>query len=187
MLKFVIASVSLALGVVSSNAQPNSPPAPGCVDVQCRNSNGQEQSGQEANSARPVTSPACSECPVPKGFDSQEVVKNVRTVDHSTVINTITVIPGGRRGKAIRHLIIHLTEVRHVGVIQHNHIIVEKTIRVVRPSRHFKRYRRAPNKPTWRSSFGSAESVAREHFGQGSGCIDVYIPNGWKWSKTTSC
>lgn len=187
MLKFVIAVISLVLVVVSSNAQPNPAPAPGCVDVECRNSKGQ-QSVQEANSARPVPSPACSECPLPKGFDSQEVVKNVRTIDHSKVINTVTVIPAGRRGKVTRHLVIHLTEVRHVGVIQHNHMIIEKTIRSVRPSIHFKRYRRAPNKPvTWRSSFSSAEPGAPEHFGRASGCTEIYIPNGWKWSKTSSC
>ncbi len=50
----------------------------------------------------------------------------MRTIDHSKVINTVTVVPAGRRGKATRHLVIHLTEVRHVGVIQHNHTIIEE-------------------------------------------------------------
>src|SRR6187401_1152659 len=112
MLKFSIAGVLLVLAIGPSRAQTLATQA--CVD--CRNSNAEGQSVKEPESTRPITSPACSDCPLPKGFDSQEVVKNVRTVDHSKVVNTVTVVPAGRRGKTTRHLVIHLTEIRHVGV-----------------------------------------------------------------------
>jgi hypothetical protein len=58
----------------------------------------------------------CFDCQPRPHYDDQKVIKKVRNVDHSRVINTVTVVPAGRR----------------VGVIRHNHIIVEKEIRYVR-------------------------------------------------------
>jgi hypothetical protein len=186
MLKFAIAVGSLMIAMDPSSAQVA---APRCVDADCPNPKGQEQSVKEADSARTAVSPACSECPLPQGFDSQEVLKKVRIIDHSKIINTVTVLPAGRRGKATRHLVLHLTEVRHVGVIQHNHTIIEKSIRSMQPSRHNKRYRRAPIKPnTWRSSYGSADIGAADQSGRArGGCARVYIPNGWTGSRMRSC
>jgi hypothetical protein len=68
----------------------------------------------------------------PRKYDSQEVVKKVRKIDHSRVINTTTVVPVGRRIKETNRLVIHQNEIRHAGVIQHNHTIVEKETRYVR-------------------------------------------------------
>ena len=74
----------------------------------------------------------CSDCQPRAHYDDQEVVKKVRNVDQSRVINTVTVVPAGRRVREINRLVIQNNETRHVGVVQHNHIIVEKEIRYVR-------------------------------------------------------
>ena len=184
--KFAVAGIWLVLAINPSRAQTVAPPAPVCVD--CRNSDAEGQSAKEPVSSRPVTSPACSDCPLPKGFASQEVVRHVRTFDHSKVINTVTVVPGGRRGTATKHLVIHLTEIRHVGVIQQNHTIIEKTTRSVRRPRNSKQYRRAPVKrDSWRSTYGSADIRASAQSDPKNKCTNVYIPNGWTWSRMSQC
>jgi hypothetical protein len=181
MLKFVVAGVWLVVVIGPSGAQTSA--APACVD--CRNFTAEGQIVKEPESTRPVTSPACADCPLPLGFDSQEVIKKVRTIDHSKVLNTVTVVPAGRRGKTTRHLVIHLTEIHHVGVIQHNHTIIEKTIRTVRRPRNSKQHQRAPLKRfSWKSSYGSAEVDSAEHRKE---CSTVYIPNGWMWSRINRC
>ena len=74
----------------------------------------------------------CADCAPRKKYDSEEVVKKVRNIDNSRVINTRTVVPGRTRIKETNHLVIHKNETRHVGVVQHNRIIVEKEIRYFR-------------------------------------------------------
>ena len=65
-------------------------------------------------------------------YDSQEVIKNTRTIDRSRDINTVTEVPVRRRVRETNHLVIHENETRNVGVIRHNRIIIEKEIRYVR-------------------------------------------------------
>ena len=65
-------------------------------------------------------------------YDSEEVIKNTRTIDRSRDINTITEVPVRRRIRETNHLVIHENETRNVGVIRHNRIIIEKEIRYVR-------------------------------------------------------
>jgi hypothetical protein len=74
----------------------------------------------------------CFDCQPRPHYDDQKVIKKVRNVDHSRVINTVTVVPTGRRVRELNRLVIRNNETRHVGVIRHNHIIVEKEIRYVR-------------------------------------------------------
>jgi hypothetical protein len=74
----------------------------------------------------------CADCPPPRKYDSKEVVKNVRKIDHSRVINTTTVVPVIRRVKESNRLVVRQNETRHTGVIQHNHTIIEKETRYVR-------------------------------------------------------
>jgi len=73
----------------------------------------------------------CPDCQPRRHYDDQKVVKKVRNVDHSRVINTVTVVPAGRRIREVNRLVIRNNETRHVGVVQHNHIIVEKEVRYV--------------------------------------------------------
>jgi hypothetical protein len=79
--------------------------------------------------ARPVE---CADCAPRRKYDSREVVRKVRDVDHSRVINTRTVVPVRSRIKETNHLVVHDNVVRNTGVVQHNRIIVEKEIRYVR-------------------------------------------------------
>ena len=72
----------------------------------------------------------CFESQMRRRYDDREVVKKVRNVDHSRVINTVTVVPA-RRVREVNRLVIRENETRHVGVVRHNHIIVEKEIRYV--------------------------------------------------------
>jgi hypothetical protein len=69
----------------------------------------------------------CYKCPAPKKYDSQEVVKTSRDVDHSAVIETKSIAPA-RRVIETNHLIIRENETRNVGTIQHNHTVVEKEL-----------------------------------------------------------
>jgi hypothetical protein len=186
MLKFAVAGVCLALATCASSAQTVVAPAQRCLD--CRDQSREGQSVKETENTTPAPSPACSDCPLPKGFDSQEVIKNVRTIDHSKVINTITVVPAGPRGKATRHLIIHLNETRHVGVIQHNHTIIEKTIRNVRRPQRSKKHHRVPVRyeSIWRQT-GQVLTGRGTASYAGRGCVTAYIPNGWTWSRISDC
>ncbi len=69
----------------------------------------------------------CYKCPPPKNYDSQEVIKNTKEVDHSRVIETQSVVPS-RRLIETNHLVIHENETRNVGVVQHNHTVIEKEL-----------------------------------------------------------
>ena len=77
----------------------------------------------------------CKNCPKPRPhYDSQEVVRTSKDVDQSRVINTQSVIevPSGK-SRTHNHLVIRNNTIRHVGVIRHNHTIVEKEIRYRHP------------------------------------------------------
>jgi hypothetical protein len=74
----------------------------------------------------------CANCPPPRNYDSTEVIKNSHDVDHSRVINTESVVEVPSRTRETNKLIVNENETRNVGVIQHNHRIIEKEIRYVR-------------------------------------------------------
>src|SRR6187401_940636 len=69
----------------------------------------------------------CYKCPPPRNYDSQEVVKQTRDVDHSRVIETQSVVPSKRLIET-NHLIIRENETRNIGTVQHNHTIIEKEL-----------------------------------------------------------
>lgn len=79
----------------------------------------------------PALSNECADCPPPRKYDDRKVVKKVRNIDHSRVIDTYSVVPAGRRARETNRLVVHKNETRHVGVVQHNHTIVEKETRYV--------------------------------------------------------
>ena len=60
------------------------------------------------------------------------MVKTSRDVDQSRVINTESVIEVPPKVKEHNTLVIHENETRNVGVVQHNHNIIEKEIRYVK-------------------------------------------------------
>lgn len=69
----------------------------------------------------------CYKCPPPRNYDSQEVVKQTKDVDHSRTIETQSVVPSKRLIET-NHLIIRENEVRNIGTVQHNHTIIEKEL-----------------------------------------------------------
>jgi hypothetical protein len=69
----------------------------------------------------------CYKCPPPRNYDTQEVVKQTKDVDHSRTIETQSVVPSKRLIET-NHLIIQENETRNVGTIQHNHTIIEKEL-----------------------------------------------------------
>src|ERR1051325_8335501 len=70
----------------------------------------------------------CYKCPQPRpNYDSTEVIKQTRDVDHSRVIETQSVVPSKRLIET-NHLIIRENETRNIGTIQHNHTIIEKAL-----------------------------------------------------------
>ena len=69
----------------------------------------------------------CYKCPPPRNYDSQEVVKQTKDVDHSRTIETQSVVPSKRLIET-NHLIIRENETRNVGTVQHNHTIIEKEL-----------------------------------------------------------
>jgi len=69
----------------------------------------------------------CYKCPPPRNYDSQEVVKKTRDVDHTRVIETQSVVPSKRLIET-NHLIVHENEVRNIGTVEHNHTIIEKEL-----------------------------------------------------------
>ena len=69
----------------------------------------------------------CYKCPPPRNYDTQEVVKQTRDVDHSRTIETQSVVPSKRLIET-NHLIIKENELRNVGTVQHNHTIIEKEL-----------------------------------------------------------
>ena len=70
----------------------------------------------------------CYKCPPPRpNYDSTEVLKTTKDVDHSRTIETQSVVPSKRLIET-NHLIIRENELRNVGVVQHNHTIIEKEL-----------------------------------------------------------
>jgi hypothetical protein len=70
----------------------------------------------------------CYKCPPPRpNYDSTEVLKTTKDVDHSRTIETQSVVPSKRLIET-NHLIIRENETRNVGVVQHNHAIIEKEL-----------------------------------------------------------
>ena len=89
-------------------------------------SNGGGSPGNYGNSS----SSNCPDCPKPRPHDdSQEVVHTTQDVDQSRVINTQSVVPVAPRMKETNHLVIRHNTIRNVGVVRHNHTIIEKEIR----------------------------------------------------------
>lgn len=74
----------------------------------------------------------CANCPPPRHYDSTEVIKNSRDVDHSRVINTSSEVIVPPKVREINKLVIHENETRNIGTIEHNHQIIEKEIRYVK-------------------------------------------------------
>jgi hypothetical protein len=74
--------------------------------------------------------PRCKNCPKPRPhYDTQEVIHSTKDVDRSRVINTQTVVPVSRKVKVHNHLVIRKNTIRNIGVVRHNHTIIEKEIR----------------------------------------------------------
>ena len=70
----------------------------------------------------------CYKCPAPRpNYDSTEVIKQTRDVDHSRTIETQSVVPSKRLIET-NHLIIRENETRNIGTVQHNHTIIEKEL-----------------------------------------------------------
>lgn len=69
----------------------------------------------------------CYKCPPPRNYDTQEVVKQTKDIDHSAVLETQSVVPSKRLVET-NHLIVHENETRNIGTIQHNHTIIEKEL-----------------------------------------------------------
>jgi hypothetical protein len=76
----------------------------------------------------------CKNCVAPRPhYDSEEVVRTTKDVDKSRVINTQSVVevPSGKV-RTHNHLVIRKNTIRNVGVVRHNHTIIEKEIRYKR-------------------------------------------------------
>jgi len=128
-LKFAIAGTALVLGLTAPVAA--APPNDDTADAASSRYDSPEVIQKIGDISRSRTND-CPDCQPRRRYDDQEVVKKVRNVDHSRTINTVTVVPAGRRVRETNHLLIQNNETRHVGVVRHNHIIVEKEIRYVR-------------------------------------------------------
>ena len=128
-LKFAAAGMALLLGLTAPVAA--APRDDDNVDAASSRYDSAEVIRKIGDASRSRTSD-CSDCQPRRHYDDQKVVKKVRNVDHSRTINTVTVVPAGRRVRETNHLVIQNNETRHVGVVQHNHVIVEKEIRYVR-------------------------------------------------------
>ncbi len=82
---------------------------------------------------------SCPDCPkLRPHYDSQEVINTSRDVDHSRTINTESVVEVPAKERTHNHLVIRKDTVRNVGVVNHNHTIIEKEIRY-RPRPVYKR------------------------------------------------
>jgi hypothetical protein len=74
----------------------------------------------------------CVDCPKPRDhYDTQETVRSTNDVDHSRVIETQSEEQVSRQVKETNHLVVRENETRNVGVIQHNHTIIERVPRYV--------------------------------------------------------
>ena len=87
----------------------------------------------EAETVTDTRSQTCADCPPPRPhYDKVEVVKTSRDVDQSRVINTQSVVNVPARTRETNKLVVRENETRNVGVVQHNHTIIEKEIRYVK-------------------------------------------------------
>ena len=153
MLKHVVASIVLIVGVSVSAlpalaAPDNDAPPPKPYNTEDPARIRQEMDRPRApdtNTTAPVEERAprtyrsvdappreCADCPPPKRYDSTEVIKTSQDVDHSRVIDTDEVVQTRPRVKEINKLVIRENETRNVGVVQHNHRIIEKETRYVK-------------------------------------------------------
>jgi hypothetical protein len=82
---------------------------------------------EPAPTGQGVSKSSCRNCPPARKYDTQEVIKNTREIDHSKVVETQSVIPS-KRVIETNHLVIHENETRHVGTVQHNHTIIEQEV-----------------------------------------------------------
>ena len=127
-LKFAAAGAALLLGL-------SAPVAATCnddnVDAASSRYDSPEVIRKISGASRSRTN-ECFDCQPRRRYDDQKVVKKVRNIDRSRVINTVTVVPVSRHLREINRLVIQKNEIRHVGVVHHNHTIVEKDIRYVR-------------------------------------------------------
>ena len=83
-------------------------------------------------SAQLAPAEKCYDCPQPREhYDTQETIRTTRDVDHSRVIETQSEVPVSGRVKKTNHLVIRENETRNVGVVQHNHTIIERVPRYV--------------------------------------------------------
>ena len=162
MLKYAVASVVLILGFAGSaplalgapgsddcvNCAPPKPydsEAPARIRQEMDRPRRQHHSaGGRTRAQMPIALPTrpradCTDCPPPKRYDSTEVVKTSHDVDQSRVINTEDVVQVRPRVREINKLVIHENETRNVGVIQHNHRIVEKETRYVKRAPVYRR------------------------------------------------
>ena len=83
--------------------------------------------GGDAPPVRGYQNRDCYKCPPPRNYDSQEVIKTTKDIDHSKVIETQSVVPSKRLIET-NHLIVRENETRNIGVVQHNHTIIEKEL-----------------------------------------------------------
>jgi hypothetical protein len=60
-------------------------------------------------------------------YDSKEVVRSTKTIDHTRTDDSKTVVPSTRVIET-NHLIVHENETKNVGTVQHNRTIVEKEV-----------------------------------------------------------
>jgi hypothetical protein len=156
MLKYAVASIVLMVGVtVSALPALAAPPSDECVNCAPPKPYDTEDPARirqemdrprtpDASTTLPAEERAprtyrsvdvprdCADCPPPRRYDSTEVVKTSHDVDQSRVINTEEVVQVRPRVKEINKLVIHENETRNVGVIQHNHRIIEKETRYVK-------------------------------------------------------
>jgi hypothetical protein len=161
MLKFAVAGVMLVFGLAASSVPAFAGPAiDECVDCPVSDRYDSEDVVEKirnikrslANEA-PIDVPAgrretnrgsdkkraagsgnydCADCAPRRKYDSQEVVKKVRNIDQSRVINTTTVVPVRTRVNETNRLVIRQNETQLTGVVQHNHTIIEKEVRYIR-------------------------------------------------------
>jgi len=73
--------------------------------------------------------PKCSRAK--KKYDSKEVVRTTKTIDHSGTVDTKTEVPSTRVIET-NHLVVHENETKNVGTVQHNHTVVDKEIVVTK-------------------------------------------------------
>jgi hypothetical protein len=74
------------------------------------------------------SSPSCHKCPAPRPFyDTQEVIKDSKEIDHSKVIEKEIIVPS-KRVVEINHLVVHENETINRGTILHKNIVIEKEL-----------------------------------------------------------